>query len=217
MKRNWDPGGSGDGDKLRAGINRREMVRRLMLAGGAGLALPGIAEGYPGAGQVAGKGAANETEVKPAESEWSPAFLDRHQSGTLAVLAERIIPGASEARVNRFIDLLLSVDTQEPQKAFVASLSAFEAESLRRFSRPFKDLTEARQVEILTASSGAERGHASEGQPQQFTLRDHFENIKNWVSGVYYSSEVGMKDLGWTGQVYFSSFTGCHKSSKRLS
>lgn len=215
MKKNRALDGPRDADNLKPGINRREVVRRLMLVGGAGLALPGIAEGNPGAGQSAGNGATPETEPRGSESNWRPVFLDRHQIDTLAVLAERIIPGSSKARVNCFIDLLLSVDTQEPQRAFVASLSAFEAESLRRFSRPFKSLAENQQVQILAASSGGERGYATEGKPQQLTLRDHFENIKSWVSGAYYSSEIGMKELGWTGQVYFSSFPGCPKSGKR--
>lgn len=216
MNGNRDLAEPGNSYERKEGINRREMVRRLMLAGGAGFALPGLAEGYP-ATHVAGKGSVTEAEAKTAKSDWSPAFLDQHQSDTLAVLAERIIPGSSEAGVNRFIDLLLSVDTEEPQKSFLASLSAFEAESLRRFSRPFKELAEAQQVEILAASSSAEHSHAAEGKSRQPTMRDHFENIKGWVSSAYYSSEIGMKELGWTGQVYFTNFPGCAESSKSLS
>jgi hypothetical protein len=41
------------------------------------------------------------------------------------------------------------------------------------------------------------------------TLRDHFENIKGWVSGAFYSSEFGMKELGWTGQVAWDGLPGC--------
>ena len=217
MNKNQDLNVSGNRDNLKDGINRRDMVRRLLLAGGAGIALPGIAEGYPAARHVAGNGTAAETEVQATESDWRPAFLDQHQSDTLKVLAERIIPGSSEAQVNRFIDLLLSVDTQEPQKQFVASLSAFEAESLRRFSHPFKDLTEAQQNEILTSASAAEDQPAAEGHSQQPAMHEHFEKIKSWVSGAYYSSEIGMKEMGWTGQVYFTSFPGCRESGKSLS
>ena len=198
--------------ELPPGINRREMVRRLMIAGGAGLALPGIAEGNPAVGPLANQVASAQAGVKAAEGEWKPVFLDQHQSATLAVLAERIIPGSSQALVNRFIDLLLSVDTQDAQKNFVASLSAFEADALRRFSHPYKDLTEMQQNEILAAASTAEHGKAVEGKSQRTTMRDHFENIKRWVGDAYYSSEAGMKELGWTGQVFFTSFPGCRDS-----
>ena len=160
------------------------------------------------------QGVAAETGAKAAKANWAPAFLDQHQSDTLAVMAERILPGSSEAQVNRFIDLLLSVDTQEEQKTFIASLSAFEAESLRRFSHPYKDLSENRQNEILTSASTARHGQAVEDQHLQATMRDHFENIKRWVAGAYFSSEVGMKEMGWTGQVYFTSFPGCQESGE---
>jgi hypothetical protein len=139
-------------------------------------------------------------------------FLDQHQSATLAVLAESIIPGSSQAHVNRFIDLLLSVDTQDLQKKFLASLSAFEADALRRFSHPYKDLSESQQNEILAAASTAEQGKVEDGKSQRATMRNHFENLKRWVGDAYYSSEAGMKELGWTGQVFFTSFPGCRNS-----
>jgi hypothetical protein len=192
-----------------SGINRREMVRRLMVAGGAGLALPGISQGTPMDMPPAKKGDASESGTTAADTAWTPEFLDPHQSETLEVLAERIVPGSSKAEVNRFIDLLLSVDTEETRREFVASLSAFEGEALKRFSRPYKDLTEAQQNEILEAASAAERARHVEGQPRQITMRDHFENLKSWVAKAYYSSEIGMKELGWTGQVFFTSFPGC--------
>jgi hypothetical protein len=209
MNKNQDAAVSGNQSRSESGINRREMVRRLMMAGGAGFALPGISEGHPIARHLANQDTVAETGAKAAKADGAPAFLDKHQITTLEVLGERIIPGSSKAQVNRFIDLLLSVDTQDAQKKFLASLSAFEAEALKRFSHPYKDLTETQQNEILTTASTAEHGEVNEGQPRHVTLRDHFENLKNWVSGAYYSSEIGMKELGWTGEVFFTSFPGC--------
>lgn len=124
--------------------------------------------------------------------------------------------------MNRFIDLLLSVDTQENQKKFLASLSAFDAEAINRHHQPFKDLTEGQQNAIVTQAStekaGQENGAdwswfsvpSKEGSEEvHITLRDYFENLKTWVSGAYYSSEAGMKELGWTGQVMWDSYRGC--------
>lgn len=188
-----------------------------MVAGGAGIALPGIAEGIPMVMPPAQQSAAGESSAKAGTAAWTPEFLDQHQSATLEILAERIIPGSSKAEVNRFIDLLLSVDTEDTQREFLASLSTFEAESLKRFSHPYKDLTEAQQNEILTSASTAERAQAAEGQPRQFTMRDHFENLKGWVGKAYYSSEVGMRELGWTGDVFFTSFPGCQAPNEHKS
>lgn len=41
-------------------------------------------------------------------------------------------------------------------------------------------------------------------------LRDYFDHLKDWISMAYYSSEPGMKELGWTGDNFFATFTGCN-------
>ena len=205
----------------RRGINRREVIERLLGGAGAGLVVPGVAAAHPMHKHLMSEATLAEADAKATAAEWSPEFLDPHQNETLIVLAERIIPGSTRAQVNRFIDLLLSVDTQENQKKFLASLSAFEAEGLNRYQHPFKDLTEEQQNQILTAASTEKSGQPEgsgdwswfavpkEAGEHRVTLRDHFENMKGWVRDAYYSSEVGMKELGWTGQVAWDSFPGC--------
>jgi Gluconate 2-dehydrogenase subunit 3 len=197
----------------RGEMSRREMVRRLALGAGAGAALPAVAAAHPMARHLAGPASAAEAHRKSVAADWSPAFFDPHQNETFILLAERIVPGSSQARVNRFVDLLVSVDTPEAQKKFLASLGALEAESLRRYSRPFLGLTESEQNEILTVASTAPASADPEDISKllldQMTLRDHFENLKEWVKEAYYSSEVGMKELGWDGQVVFEGFPGC--------
>lgn len=212
-----------DGQSLRRGMNRREMVRRLLGGVSAGVLLPGVAAGHAVHTHLANTATLEKADATLSASDWSPEFLDSHQNETLTILAERIVPGSTKAQVNRFIDLLLSVDTQENQKKFLVSLGAIEAESLKRFGNPFIALTEDQQNEILTVASTEKSGHPEgEGdwswfavpsketpEPHRVTLRDHFENLKGWISGAYYSSEIGMRELGWTGEVYFDSFPGC--------
>jgi hypothetical protein len=207
----------------RPGMNRRQVVQRLAGAMGAGLVLPGVAATHPVHKHLMSETTLAAADEKASATEWAPEFLDPHQNETLIVLAERIVPGSSQAQVNRFIDLLLTVDTQENQKKFLASLSAFEAEALDRHSHPFKELTEDPQNAILTSASTEQPGKPNAGgdgsgssvpskegvEEVRITLRDHFENMKTWVVGAYYSSEVGMKELGWDGQVMWDSFPGC--------
>jgi hypothetical protein len=182
-----------------------------------------VAAAHPIHKHLADAAALTEADAKVAAAEWAPEFLDSHQNETLIVLAERIVPGSTKAQVNRFIDLLLSVDNSENQQKFNNSLSALDGESLNRYGHPFKAIAEAQQSELLTTASTEKPGRAEgkgdwswfdvpakEGsEPLRVTLRDHFENLKGWVSGAYYSSEVGMRELGWTGDVYFDSFPGC--------
>jgi Gluconate 2-dehydrogenase subunit 3 len=189
------------------GLSRREMVQRLFGGAGAGLAIPGLSGAHPIQKHLARGAMLEEAGVQAANQDWTPAFLDAHQDETLIVLAELIVPGSTKARVNRFIDLLLSVDTQDNQKEFVAALSALEAEALNLYSHPFRALTQEKQVKILTGASTAGEEEAHENPKQ--ALKNHFENLKGWISGAYYSSEIGMRELGWTGSYYFESFPGC--------
>ncbi|HMD97169.1 MAG TPA: gluconate 2-dehydrogenase subunit 3 family protein [Terriglobia bacterium] len=205
----------------RAGMNRRQMVQRLAGAVGAGMAIPGVVAAHPIHKHLTSESTLAVAKEKAATADWTPEFLDPHQNETLTVLAERIVPGSTAAQVNRFIDLLLTVDTQENQKKFLAFLSAFEAEAINRHRQPFKDLTEDQQNAILTTASTEKSGQENSGDSSSpvpskegaeevhLTLRDHFENMKTWVSGAYYSSEAGIRELGWTDQVMWDSYPGC--------
>jgi len=212
-----------DPDSSGRGMTRRDMVRRLLGSAGAGIALPGIAAAHPVHKHLGVDATQTQQSGRAGASEWAPSFLDSHQNETLVALAERLLPGSTQAQSNRFIDLALSAETQETQKKFLSALAAFEAESLHRYSRPFKDLSEAQQTDLLTIASMAEPGQGegrsssdwiaraapSSSESSHPTLRDHFEYLKGWVSGAYYSSEIGMKELGWTGEHFFASFPGC--------
>lgn len=197
-------------------LTRREWVQRMLAGAGAGIAGPALAEAH---GRWANASALAAAPTGPPAGEWKPAFFDDHQNQTLIALAERIVPGSTGAQVNRFLDIALSADTQESQQQFVASLNALEGEALRHFTKPFKDLAANQQDEILAAAS---TGHASTrellednaeasrpGARSFSNVHGYFDHLKNWISMAYYSSEVGMKELGWTDENYFDSLPGC--------
>jgi len=143
--------------------------------------------------------------------DWKPVFLNQFESRRLVVLAERIVPGSEKAQVNRFIDLLLSVDSEKHQRDFVNALAAFEAESGKRFGKHVTALDGAQLDEILAdaAAVQAKDDAAGNSERENSSLQEHFENLKGWVSGAYYSSEMGMRELGWTEDRVFASFPGC--------
>jgi hypothetical protein len=214
----------------RRGIGRRAAVQQLLAGAGGALMMPRLALGQSIHKYLADLdvGAAGGD----AKTDWKPEFLDAHHNESLVALAERIVPGSTKAQANRFIDLLLTVDTQENQKKFVAALGAFEAESRSRFGHSFQGLTEDQQNQLLTAFSTEKPGNAPvneswswlavptkpSSEPIRITLRDHFENLKSQIAFAYYSSEVGAREMGWNGQISFDSFPGCeHPDGHRLS
>ncbi len=44
---------------------------------------------------------------------------------------------------------------------------------------------------------------------QNPSLREHFENLKEWISEAYYSSEAWMRGLGCTENRVFEKIPGC--------
>jgi hypothetical protein len=206
-----------------AGLSRRELIRRLVSGAGAGVLLAQTALAHPIYKHLAEGTLLASAEAHVPVGAWTPEFLNPHQNETLVVLAERIVPNSGKAQANRFIDLLLSVDTAETRQKFSDSLAVFDRESIHQFGHAFKDISEAKQNELLTAFAaempsverstlgGADEDHPAKkpSSESRLTLRDHFENLKTWVTGAYYSSETGMHELGWTGVTFFLDFPGC--------
>jgi hypothetical protein len=198
-------------------LTRREWVQRMLAGAGAGIATPLLAEADWTAAVDAQAAAPTE-----AAGEWKPAFFDDAQNQTLIVMAERIVPGSTGAQVNRFLDIAIGAIPQETQRKFVAAMNALEGKSLRQFTKSFKDLSPEQQDVVLSVASTAKAVNPSlsattdtktGAQPRAPSLRDYFEYLKGWVSTAYYSSEVGMKELGWNGENFFESFPGCEHSA----
>jgi hypothetical protein len=144
--------------------------------------------------------------------DWKPAFLTPQKNELLAALADSIVPGSTRAHASRFIDLLLSMDKQENQRKFAESLAALDAEAQKRFKKSFPALGEEQKNALLTDASTKPKNLdalGAEADKKRSALYSHFENLKGWISGAYYSSEVGMRELGWTGDYAFASFPGC--------
>lgn len=192
-------------------LTRREMVQRLLAGTGAGAAWPLVAKSHPICALLANEAVFEEAE-KLGAVDWKPLVLSPQQNEMLIALAERIVPGSTTARVNRFMDLLLSVDTTEHKQKFMESLAAFESESRKRFGKQFPALDSGEQNLILeraskdSAKEDSTNGNAGDNHT---ALHEYFENLKGWMSGAYYSSEAGMRELGWTGNYVYESFPGC--------
>lgn len=197
------------------GLGRRELLQGLFAGVGASVALP--VEGYAPIAPAA----VAEAQAKANAPDWKAEFLDPYAIATLGVLCARILPGSEKANTDRFIDSVLAVDSRERQGRFLQALAALERVALERFQKPFKSLSEAQQIELLKAASKAESGRKDWiwkpgevlDQPERTdeppTLRDHFDHIKSWIVDSYYSSEAGLKELGSTGQMFFTTFPDC--------
>jgi hypothetical protein len=202
----------------RTGIGRRAVLQSLLTGVGASVTLPMVSDAHPMQHHLADQKKVARADKKAAAAAYKPEFLDAHQYATLEAISERIVPGSTKARVAPFIDQLLAVDTAAGQRSFLGAMGAFEMQAIDKFGKPWKSLTPAQQDELLTIASTAERGlkvtvPAASGRPEvtegKASIYDHFANLRGWISGAYYSSEIGMRELGWTGEMFFTELPGC--------
>ena len=127
-------------------------------------------------------------------------FLDQHAFDTLALLSQQIVPGARDAKVPEILDRLLSVESLETQKRFTSVIGAFERESREAQGKPWKALSAEQANALLTKISGL---------PEESPTRKAFDDLKAAVAETYYSTEVGMKEMGWQGTVAFTPPRAC--------
>jgi hypothetical protein len=131
--------------------------------------------------------AAGVDAVQPA----GPRFFTPAQFQLVSCLADLIIPptetpGAVAAGVPLYIDLVVNEDPK---------LQAVFRDGLERLDKSgFLQLTEARQVETLTALS-------------QAADASFFVAVKSLTADGYYTSRIGlMQELGYNGNDYLAAF-----------
>jgi hypothetical protein len=207
-------------------MKRREMIRGTVLAGAVAALRPSVAAAQSAA-QASSQATAQPSELTPAQSGvdaskdlaapgWKPLFLDEHQNETLIVLSDLMIPatdtpGAKDALVNRYIDLVLAAETPETQRAFLNSLGYLDGESIRRNKAAFRYLAPEDQDILLHGLAYPRTGSGWAGDTNAVADpgHGHFEALKGRIMSAYYSSQIGEKELGWDGAFAHGPYQGC--------
>jgi hypothetical protein len=145
-----------------------------------------------------------ETRAAP-----QPAVLSMPQFEALEVLVEAIIPtddrspGAKQARVADYIDLLLSEVAREIALQWFGGLAALDAEAMSRFRTPFGRLG-AREIDAILQSISR-----NEAAPQT-ALETFFVMAKQATIRGYYTSNIGIhEELRYKGNQFLREFVGC--------
>ncbi|MGH9315253.1 MAG: gluconate 2-dehydrogenase subunit 3 family protein, partial [Vicinamibacterales bacterium] len=135
--------------------------------------------------------------------------LSSTQYATLETLVDTIIPaddrspGAKEARVADYIDLLLSEADDAVKLQWLGGLMELDEEASARFGAPFARLQPAQVEALVTAISH------NELQPTT-PVETFFVMTKHATIHGYYTSEIGIhKELRYKGNQLLAAFVGC--------
>lgn len=180
-------------------INRRAVLKAMGAGAGALTLLPWLSdEGVLAFAEIQQKGAPPALKA-----------LSASQFATLDALVESIIPaddrspGAREARVAEYIDLLLSEADEPSRQEWLLGLAAFDAEAGTRFGAPFARLGGEQVEELLSDLS------RNEAAPQG-PLEAFFKATKDAAVRGYYTSEIGIhRELRYKGNKILPAFVGC--------
>lgn len=198
-------------------MKRRELIRATLFAGAVVAIRPQSTPAQitkPSELTPAQRGVDASNEL--AAPDWKPLFLDNHQNETLIVLSDLILPatntpGAKEALVNRYIDLVLAAETPAAQRAFLNSLSYLDGESMRLYQSSFRHASREDQDLLLhsLAYPRVASGWAGAVGAVADPGHTHFQALKDRIMTAYYSSPIGEKELGWDGAFAHGPFLGC--------
>lgn len=127
--------------------------------------------------------------------------LNPRQNATITTIAELIIPqtdtpGAKAARVNEFIDLILTEWYDEEEKStFMTGLADVDSRTRDLYGNDFVDCAEKQQVEILHALDDevAARDQDARRRRSHPPEKNFFFMMKQLTLVGYYTSQVGFE------------------------
>ena len=139
----------------------------------------------------------------------APSFFNKHQYAAITELASLIIPtdetpGAREAKVNEYIDMIVGESSLDIKKVYLDGLAWLDKHSNAQHRKKFIDLTNKQQVEILTEISNIKNTTRENELQAKF-----FKAIKDITIDGFYTSKVGIEELGYIGNTVLDEFPGC--------
>jgi gluconate 2-dehydrogenase gamma chain len=177
-------------------VTRRDLLQRIALSIGAGQLSLEAAQHVHGVA----------AEEKTAHGVYKPKGLNAHEYKTLAKLADYIVPGddvsggAVAAGAPEWIDLLAS---QNPQllAIYTGGIAWVDHAMERRHATDFLSAAAEHQTAMLDLIAYRKNESAELGPGIKF-----FEWARKMVVDAYYTSPIGIKELGYMGNTALSKF-----------
>lgn len=130
-----------------------------------------------------------------------PAFFTPDELATITLLSDIIIPrdavsgSASDAKVADFIEFIVK-DMPEHQTPLRGGLRWLDMQCLNRYTRAFKDCGEKQQMEMVDEIAWPKKAKPEMTQGVAF-----FNLMRNLTATGFYTTEMGVKDVGYIGNV----------------
>jgi hypothetical protein len=188
-------------------MDRRQALK-LMATASAGMWAP--------AHVVAARDKADAALARSAQGvAFVPEFFTDHEHATARVLVDLIIPAddrsgsATDAGVPEFMDFMM-IDRPRMQEWMRGGLAWLDIECQRRFDRTFVDADGAQRGELLDAIAWPDRADDELSHGVAF-----FNRFRDLTASGFWSTEMGIADLQYSGNRMLATWTGCPDEALR--
>jgi gluconate 2-dehydrogenase gamma chain len=129
----------------------------------------------------------------------SRKFFTDHELATITLLGDIIIPkdevsgSASDAKVTDFIAFIVN-DMPEHQTPMRGGLRWLDMQCLTRYEKTFTDCSHEQQIEMVEQIAYPKKAKPDMRQGVAF-----FSLIRNLTATGFYTSAIGVKDVGYIG------------------
>jgi len=126
-------------------------------------------------------------------------FFTAEEMATVTILGDIIIPkdavsgSASDAKVPDFIEFIVK-DMPKHQIPMRGGLRWLDMQCLNRYEKAFKDCSPQQQIEMVDMIAYPQKAKPEMSQGVEF-----FKLMRNLTATGFYTSEIGVKDIGYAG------------------
>jgi hypothetical protein len=130
-----------------------------------------------------------------------PNFFTEHEMATITILSDIIIPkdavsgSATDAKVPEFIEFIVK-DMPDHQVPMRGGLKWLDLHSYKKHAKAFTECSSKEQIGIVD-----EIAYPQKAVPELAQGVSFFNKIRDLVTTGFYTAEIGVKDLGYMGNV----------------
>lgn len=143
-------------------------------------------------------------------------FFNETELATVRLLADMVIPrdeksgGATDAGSVEYMDFVLAESGDQAKQAWHDGLRWFDEECGRRFQKPFVQGDDAQRAAVLDDIAWPARSREELRQAAQF-----FNRVRDLTASAFFSSRMGVEDLGYIGNVFIPVWRGAPDEALR--
>lgn len=188
-------------------MKRRDLLKTIPISA-LGMAVNPVEAAVPDPSQPKPKpaplkipGGRQKFEAERDAKLMAEKFFTPHELQTVTVLSDIIIPAdaksgsASQAGVPAFIEFMMK-DQPSQQTPMRGGIRWLDNTCTKRYGKPFVQLTKVQQIEMVDQIA-----YPAKVKPEFSQGASFFSMMRNLTATGFFTSQMGIKDLGYVGNV----------------